>query len=381
MPHIITNSVEAEVQIININKVISWKNHKELFLSLIEECDECLLVSPFLTSDFSLLFSHVSLVGKTVELISTCAPRGDDQFVKPLSLRNFGEYIQRITGVWPAIGLDQKLHSKVYIFRKNNHPFAGIVTSANLTESGLAKNNETGILIQSEEALVELEVLCRNGLDYVNLAEWQLDKLCTAAEILSRNHKPSENHDIGLKSILNKYATPSAGNRSTVLRPEAKYYIKVSGVSDRPILPEQRQPIDEPHCILTFAKEPKGISLGDCLLEVAVGGACFLSYYACASAVWEFSDEEKRNNSDNQRWPYYIYANNLSLNYGPTWFENPLHYDDVVSDFNREYPSTSVTAAGSEHFKGAMQMGHSYIRVTSEFGEFVRKRIDKYNSK
>lgn len=380
MPHIVNNFDKGQAEIAVYGRSYSWQNHKQLLLALIEDCDECLLVSPFLASDFTNLFTGISFAGKTVELISTCSPRGDDQFSKPHALRAFGEVIKATKGEWPTIGLDQDLHSKVYVFRKESRPFAGIVTSANLTDSGLVRNHETGILLQSEESLLSLESMCRKHLDYVNLSEWQIDKLCQAADIVGRNYTPQEDREIGLKSILNNYATPSAGNRTTALRDGAKYYIKVSGVRDRPILPEQRRPVDQPHCTLTFAKEPKGISLGDCLLEVAVGGACFLSYYACASAVWEFTDEEKASNSDHKRWPHYVYANNLSLNYGSTWFETPLFYDQVVEDFKREHPLDPVTAAGGDHFKGAMQMGHSYIRVTKQFGEYVRSKIDSYSA-
>lgn len=376
----IYNSCPNEAKLEKMDNLVKWTNHKDLLLALIAASDECLLVSPFLAADFSQLFSGISLSGKKFELISTCAARGEDQFVKPFSLRSFAQTLKNANGDWPTIGLDQKLHSKVYVFRKNGRPFAGVVTSANLTESGLERNHETGILIQAEDELVKLELLCRSGLDYVNLTEWQIDKLCTAAEIITRSHTFTNNLEIGLKSILNNYATPSAGNRSTVLRSNADYYVKVSGVTDEPILPEHRHPINEPHCILTFSKEPKSISLGDCLLEVAVGGACFLSYYACASAVAEFSDGEKAKNEYHKRWPYYVYANNLSLNYGPTWFEGPLYYNEIVSEFKMKYPSTPITKAGADHFLGAMQRGHSYIEVTKEFGEYVRSRIDAYTS-
>ncbi|MFT6029896.1 MAG: HKD family nuclease [Oleiphilaceae bacterium] len=373
---IIDNIGKSESKIYELDVLASWSNHKDLLLTLLAACDECLLVSPFLTKDFSRLFSDVSLANKKIELISTCSARGDDQFSKPFSLRSFGEEIKKTTGKWPLIGLDQKLHSKIYIFRKNDVPFAGIVTSANLTESGLRINHETGVLIQSVETLTSLEIASRAGLDYVNLSDWQIDKLCQTAEIASSKQPPSGNREIGITSMLNNYATPSAGNRNTELRNGAEYYIKVSGVSDHPILPVNREPRDEAHGRLTFAKSPKSISLGDCLLEVAVGGACFLSYYACASAVWEFNDEEKQGNEDHQRWPYYVYANNLSLNYGSKWFEEPLMYDSIVSDFKKIHPSISVTAAGKDHFKGAIQLGHSYIQVTNEFGEYVRTIID-----
>ena len=48
----------------------------------------------------------------------------------------------------------------------------------------------------------------------------------------------------------------------------------------------------------------------------------------------------------------------------------PFIMDQLVADFTREHPNTAVTKAGKDHFKGAIQMGHSYIRVTKEFGEY-----------
>ena len=44
----------------------------------------------------------------------------------------------------------------------------------------------------------------------------------------------------------------------------------------------------------------------------------------------------------------------------------------MVSDFKKMNPSTSVAAAGKAHFKGAIQMCHSYIKVTYESGEYVQ---------
>jgi hypothetical protein len=359
---------------------IPFNNHFTLFRRLLSTCDECLLVSPFLCKDFGWLVEGLNLNSLRVELITTCAPRGDDQLEKPFALRNFGHAFQVATGTWPRIGLDQKLHCKVYVFSVDDKPFAGVITSANLTQNGLVENHETGLLFTEEKELVQVSESVRSALDYVSLSEYQIGMLCTAAEVFARGEKPSTDREIGLTNILNRYCTPSAGNRSIRLRKDARYYIKVSGVTDRPILPKDRKPFDEPHCQLSFAKSPGRVKLGDCLLEVAVGGMCFLSYYSCASTTYERTDEEKRQDPDNQRWPFYIYANNLSLHYGSAWFERPIYYDDVVKQFKEKYPHLSVTSAGKDHFLGAMQMGHSYIPVSKEFGEYVRQRIDEFRA-
>ena len=96
------------------------------------------------------------------------------------------------------------------------------------------------------------------------------------------------------------------------------------------------------------------------------------------TTVFERSEEEKRLSEDFMRWPFYVYANNLSLHYGRHWFNDPLYYADIISDFLRENPWVSVTRAGSDNFLGAIQMGHSYIPVTPEFGRYVTQRIDAH---
>jgi hypothetical protein len=283
-----------------------------------------------------------------------------------------------LTGLWPTIGIDQSLHSKIYIFIVKGTPFAGVVTSANLTKRGLSKNHETGILLFEEALLIELIAVTRTSLDYVNLTEYQIKQLCTAAELVSEKLVPSKDHEIGLKNILNNYCTPSEGNRSILIRNSAEYYIKVSGVADRPILPQQKRAFDEPHTELSFAKMPNNIRLGDCLLEIAVGGMCFLNYYACASAPFERSEDEKQSDPNHKRWPYYIFANNLSLYYGKNWFKKPIYYNNLINEFKSINPNVSVTKAGKDHIIGAIEFGHSYIRVTKEFGKFVKQKIDSF---
>jgi len=359
---------------------IEGRNHFDIIRQLLSKSDEVFLVSPFLYQDFESFFQGLSIDKIKIELITTCAPRGTEQLKKPFSLKSFGEQAAKHSGEWPSIGIDQALHSKIYVFYKNNKAFAGIVTSANLTDSGLKNNHETGIILFDSVLLQQIRNETKLHLDYVNLSAFQIGQLCTAASIMAREIKPQVDHEIGLNNILNNFCTPSEGNRNITLRDSTEYYIKVSGVTDEPILPENKEPFDEPHSQLSFAKSPNNIKLGDCLLEVAVGGRCFLSYYSCASSVFERTEEEKRNDPNHKRWPYFVYANNLSLHYGKKWFDDPLYYNELVERFKTAHPDTPVTMAGKDHFVGAIQLGHSYVHVTKEFGEFVRKEIDSFKS-
>jgi hypothetical protein len=204
--------------------------------------------------------------------------------------------------------------------------------------------------------------------------------LCDAVQAYEKRYPRGEDRDvdIGLKNILNTYSTPSAENRDVILSVHARYYIKVSGVKDRPILPESRRLFDEPRSELDFAKSPDKIRIGDCLLEVAVGGRCFLPYYACASAPLVRTKEQQEDDADYKRWPYYVYANNLALHYGIAWFEAPIYFDSVVAEFKSLHPDIPLTTAGGDNLVGAMQWGSSYFQVTPEFGRFVRAKIDAF---
>jgi hypothetical protein len=378
-PALVTNGTPGVLELNGEAGSIEFTDHFSLMRQLLVRCDSCLFVSPFLYREFGPLIDGLQLSKMRIELISSCAPRGQDQFDKPFSLRSFGQVCKAATGVWPEIGINDRLHSKIYIFARDNLPLAGVVTSANLTSAGLTRNHETGLVVTDESQLNKLITIARNGLEYVSLTEYQIDRLCNAADfILRRDGRGSEDVDLGLKNILNTYATPSAGNRDVRLSPTARYFVKVSGVKDRPILPQDRVPFAQPHRQLDFAKSPDRVRIGDCLLEVAVGGKCFLPYYACASAPVQRSEQEQAEDPDYRRWPYYVFANNMAIGYGSIWFEAPLFYDVVVEEFKRAHPKAPVTSAGGDHLMGAIQMGNSYFEVTPEFGKFVRAAIDAF---
>lgn len=360
-------------------------SHFKVIRDLLSQADDVILVSPFLYSDFETFFSGLMLPGlKTLTIVTTCRPDKDDQLEKPFSIKSFTENLKSCSPVkWPTIHIDQKLHGKIYLFKKDGNYLCGIVTSANLTAPGLNHNHEWGILVRDVSVLSLLEHQVLSSVDYVSITEHQLNLLCVTAETFKKDPKagakdPVKDVDIGLGSILNNYCTPSAGNKSVTLRKKAKFFIKVSGVRDHPILPEHRTPFNEPHAVLDFAKNPKGIEIGDCLIEVAVGGKCFLSYYACASAVYERTPQEKALNPDHKRWPFYVFANNLSLAYGSTWFDAPLYYDEILKEFKAANKGLHATPSGKDDLKGPIQMGHSYFSVTEEFGKFVKHKIDEY---
>lgn len=61
------------------------------------------------------------------------------------ALLSFGKEMNRIKVKW-ELRVDNHLHGKVYIFKKDGLPFAGIITSANLTHNGIVANHRMGML-------------------------------------------------------------------------------------------------------------------------------------------------------------------------------------------------------------------------------------------
>jgi hypothetical protein len=361
----------------------SLSNHHEIISFLIERSEFVSITSPFIMQEYEDYFSSINIKNVRFELITSCAPKGNEQLTKPFQIKNFVSVIKEKTNNFPDVHLNQKLHSKIYIFYKNNKTFCAIVTSANFTHSGLSQNHETGMLTINQEVIKTLEYEIKSSLQFVSLSEYQIEMMCNTVESMTRNTRGLERQediDIGLTSIIANYCTPSAGNRDIQLREGAEFFISVAGVSDRPILPANKQKFNNPHSTLWFAKEPKSMRLGDCLLEVAVGGQCFLSYYAVASQVFERTEKEKKENNDFARWPYYVYANNLSLNYGESWYENPLYYDGVIENFKSKYPGSYVTTSGGDSIKGPISFGSSYFKITNEFGYYVKGILDQYSA-
>ena len=189
----------------------SIKNHKELIETIIQKCSKVLIASPFLMKDFEPFFKNINIENIEFELITTYNPKGDEQLTKPFQLKNFGLTIKELTSRWTTIHLLGSLHSKIYLFYKDNSIVLGIVTSANFTNSGLVLNHETGVVLSDNTILKSLEVDLRNNLEYINLSESQINKLCKEADLKKKNviPKTQEDIDINISKYLERNNTQS----------------------------------------------------------------------------------------------------------------------------------------------------------------------------
>jgi len=118
-------------------------------------------------TDFTSLFSDdITENLKRVHLITTLQPNSIDQIKKIRSLVSLIENKQiKNKGIQCQISLNNKLHGKIYIFKKSGFSFSAIISSANLTDSGLLFNHEWGVEFSDISIIEALEKSIISSID------------------------------------------------------------------------------------------------------------------------------------------------------------------------------------------------------------------------
>lgn len=124
-------------------------NHNVLFEALCHNADDIVMISPFCYSDFFAFAEMLETYGRIQKVLLVTTLKTEEVVGKIDSLLSFSEEMNRIN-VQRELRIDNHIHGKIYIFKANGHPFAGIITSANLTHNGMVANHEWGCLIDDE---------------------------------------------------------------------------------------------------------------------------------------------------------------------------------------------------------------------------------------
>ncbi len=134
-------------------------NHEKIFYDLLNQSDNVLIASPYLMTDFGLLFKDSFTKGlKSIQLITTLQPKSLDQIKKIESLVSLIQLPKIKKSEWNCkISLNNRLHGKVYIFQRDEVCFSAIITSANFTYNGLILNHEWGVEIKDKKIIAEIQ--------------------------------------------------------------------------------------------------------------------------------------------------------------------------------------------------------------------------------
>ena len=117
-----------------------------------------------------------------------------------------------------------------------------------------------------------------------------------------------------------------------------------------------------------FARRPRSVSQRDILLVYRIGDGQLIYIAECESELHEATADEISANPNRGRWPWYIWARNLTPEFGCEWSTHDLNPFRLAEAYNDLHPETP------ENLNGLM-FGSDKLRVSRSFAEFVINRI------
>lgn len=355
------------------------RSHGQLVSDLLVGCEEALFCSPFLYDDFAPWLHGLDLSSlRKLTLLTTLAPLGDDQLRKPHALMSLLAGLRRD---WPAVQLviqiDNKLHGKVYLFRRNGCWSDGIVTSANFTHSGLLGRHEWGVHLQDPAALNQLRLDLDSVVEFPYVSEELLRQMCLFVDQYRRDNphrKPSVDVDASLLNAL-KMAPKAMSGSQSVDQDGLQFFLKPWGTKEEPVLRSERRNFGEEQGNLDFPKQkPSDVRPGDVVVTFGTGSRAPLSVHKSLSWPEERASDVQQADEHARRWPWFVFAQNLTPNLGASWWEQDLTIDSLASEFQQSFPDASISASGGSSL-GAFQFGAGRLRLSQEFGRYLVARL------
>ncbi len=341
-----------------INNENHNENHEQKLLRCFREADDILIVSPFLSKNFSFFpFEELTHL-KEITLITTFKDSNDDlkgkiSFFK--KLKSFGEKRQ----VKVSILIDNSLHGKIYICKRSNIYTSAIITSANFTQKGLKKNNEWGISISNSDDIEDIVSTLYKNIIYKPITEQDIHFFDEhiAPNIKDRTESSS---NIDLSDFYKVKEIP------VNILTGANYWLKPVGVIANPI------PLDKQYNSLTeklhFARPPRKVKLGDILIVYAVGHKNVVSIYRVKSESYKVLKTK-------ERWPYYVEGENLTPYYGEQWQKYNITISELLKDVDGKF---NATPSGKNSY-GSLMRGADKLQITPEYANYIIRKIVKIN--
>lgn len=348
-----------------INNLSKTENHSMQLKNHFVDSDSVILTSPFLMNDFSDFFREINLCKiKNIHLITTLIPKSFDQIRKINSLISFIKVLENKDII--QVSLNNKLHGKIYIFKKGGEYISAIVSSANFTNSGLLNNHEWGIEIYDKDEIKKLEKSILDNIEIPNLSFDKIFQMKNAAKDFSKKLSQTESKeiDLNLLDFVNLSSSPFNNN--------INFWLKPIGITENPVTEDRL--FDTLDYKLYFSKvRPKGVKIDDTLIVYGVGTTKILSIYRVTSNPIISTQEEIEKDNWIERWPWYVHGYNLTPKFGSTWYNHNLYINSLKKDFLSIYPNESITFVGGKTL-GALNFGKDKLKLSQKFAKFI---IDK----
>lgn len=342
------------------------EGHFTQLAGLFQRATSVTLMSPFLAADMAELLDSFDLSNLThLHLITTLKPLTKDQFRKIDSIVSLMDVVDKDNAIDLSVSINNRLHGKVYVFRGVETPIAALITSANFTDSGLLRNDEWGVLIDDPILIADVETSIRNAADYNELTVDDAKEMLKMVEAYRAKHGEPPDTD-GIELDLNS-VLEARGKPLTI-------WLKPVGDRDHPIV--ERDDFSARTDNLHFSKRrPTGVSVGDKMIAYGVGKGMVLTYYTVTSEPERIPDDEM-DEEWKERWPWFVEGRNEASHFGGQWWTQGFHVSGLVEEYLAERgDDATITLAGGRTL-GAFQFGADKVRLSTDFGEFVIRRIE-----
>lgn len=362
-----------------LNNLSDNDNHLTRLTELFEKSDAVLLSSPFLMTDLADFFSEVDLSELTeITLITTLKPNSFDQIKKISSLSTLIEFPEiKDSKIKCRISLNNRLHGKVYIFKKDDNYISAIISSANFTDSGLSRNHEWGVEITDTVEIKALEDSILNSVEISDLTFDEIWKMQDKANEFLENEPQTEVRDIDL-NLTSLLAKPNWINE---LDKNINYWLKPIGVTGDPI-PEGAlyDALEVGLGDLNFSKmRPTGVKPNDILIAYGVGSTKILSLYKVTSYPEHVTEEEMLEEDWYPRWPWYVNGLNLTPDFGAKWWTHNIYIYSLMEEFLNSDEDGKITAVGGQTL-GGLNYGKDKLKLSPEFAMFIIKKVIDLNN-
>lgn len=341
-----------------VDKIIdnSTGSHFKEIKKLLRSCSEILIASPFISEDgVDEIVSCLSNRVETVTIVTTFKPENYDQVKKvPVLQKLYSALTYKSITVY--IKIDNKLHGKVYIGKKGDHYSGAIITSANMTDSGLFRNHEWGSLIDSPSVVSRIYDQIINDTECIitNESLSVMAKMIDDKGLSEHNNKPNNITNL-LDIVVPKHFLNVHG---------VTFWLKPYGTIDNQILPTMK--FNEDCFKMTFARSVNRIREGDVFIVYAVGSRAILSVFEATSdkgSIESFPDKRA------ERWPFYVMCVNKTPQFGNHWSKSAISISSLIEKYVQLHPLSEIRP-GSQNIS-VMRRGLDRLRLNKEFAEFV----------
>ena len=337
-------------------------NHIEEVKDLLANSNKALIASPFISlTVIDKMKNWLTFGFQELTLITTLKEKDPDQLRKvPVLMELFR--LKKTRGFHLTVKIDNKLHGKVYIGKRDSNYTGAIVTSANFTENGLENNHEWGFYVNDQNVITGIHHQIFEDAT-VELAEKDLMKMKQWMEENQAEDVKSPTVDVSFIDMIEKPIVNKTG---------LTYWLKPLGRDHKPV-PETAFYGETKHKI-TFSKKgrPTGVKEGDILIAYSIGTMQLISVFVAGNDD-DRGELTKFPIPGDDKWPYYIWCKNETSQYGASWSKKKLSLHSLRDEFLRCHPTSTVLPSGNK--MNALQWGADHVRATAEFGEFVVRKM------